>query len=147
MYANNISETCNTEYRYRNRKLVPVPESLRSFSDGSHHGQQADGHGAHKKVYLVVTFDYDEHKNEWLLRERDLSFEDVIVALSEGRLLADYMHPNQKKYPGQRIMVVNIHNYSHCVPYVVDGEIMHMMTVYASRKFLYLLERQDHESG
>jgi len=30
----------------------------------------------------------------------------------------DYLHPNQKDYPGQRIMVINIANYAYLIPYV-----------------------------
>ena len=35
---------------------------------------------------------------------RDISFEDVILALESGYLLDDITHPNKEKYPNQNIL-------------------------------------------
>ncbi|HEY4515109.1 MAG TPA: toxin [Candidatus Paceibacterota bacterium] len=72
-------------------------------------------------------------KNEWLKRERNVSFEDVVVAINSDRLLDEIPHPNTKKYPHQRIYVVSIRNYAYVVPFVVNEEKIFLKTVIASR--------------
>jgi len=81
----------------------------------------------------VKHFDWDKDKSEVLKKERDISFEEVVTALFEGRTLADEKHPN-KKYPNQRIFVIEIDNYAYLVPYVEDKEKIFLKTVIPSRK-------------
>ena len=80
-------------------------------------------------------FDWDELKNIKLQAEREVRFEDVLTAIDEGKLHDDILHPNQKQYKGQRILVVEINNYIFLVPYVEDQEKYFLKTIYASRKF------------
>jgi len=47
-----------------------------------------------------------------------IGFEDVVFFIERGDILDDYLHPNQKAYPGQRIMVIGVANYVYLVPYV-----------------------------
>ena len=79
-------------------------------------------------------FDWDEKKNKILIKERGISFEEIKVALDEDVILDDYDHPNQKRYPGQKIMVVKVNNYAYLVPYVRDGEKIFLKTIIPSRK-------------
>lgn len=79
--------------------------------------------------------DWNEAKNTWLKIERGIGFEDVQTAIDEGKLLNNVAHPNQKLYPGQRILVVVIENYVFLVPYVEDDEKLFLKTIYPSRKF------------
>lgn len=39
---------------------------------------------------------------------RGVCFEDMVYYIGKNDILADYLHPNQEQYPGQRIMVVGI---------------------------------------
>ena len=55
--------------------------------------------------YLSYTFsmkhyEWNDAKNTLLKTERDVSFEDVITAISEGFVFDDVKHPNVKKYRG-----------------------------------------------
>ena len=61
-------------------------------------------------------FDWNDEKNEWLERERGLTFEDVIFHLTHEGLLDTIERPNQKQYPGQRIFVINVDGYACVVP-------------------------------
>lgn len=79
-------------------------------------------------------FDWDQDKNEVLKRERDISFEEVVIAIFEGRVLDDVKHPNKKRYPNQRMLVVNIDNYACLVPYVEDAKKVFLKTIIPSRK-------------
>ena len=78
--------------------------------------------------------DWDIEKNEWLIRERGISFEEVLVAIEEGRILDIVPHPNQKQYPGQRMFVLHINEYAYVVPFVEDGEKLFLKTIIPSRK-------------
>ena len=46
-------------------------------------------------------------------------------------------------YPNQRIMVIAIDNYLHCIPYVMDGDAFVLKTIFKDRRFKYLLEEND----
>ncbi len=43
-------------------------------------------------------FAWDEVKNELLKLEREISFDDIQVAIDDGQLLDIIDHPNQEKY-------------------------------------------------
>ncbi|MBI2442760.1 MAG: BrnT family toxin [Candidatus Levybacteria bacterium] len=78
--------------------------------------------------------DWDKEKNEWLKRERGISFEDILIAYKNKQVIAIIDHPNSKKYPNQKIYVVNIHEYAYLVPFVEDEEKVFLKTIFPSRK-------------
>jgi uncharacterized DUF497 family protein len=65
---------------------------------------------------------------------RGISFEDVVYYIEKGNILNDYAHPNQKRYPRQRIMVIGISNYAYLIPYVENEEELFLKTIIPSRK-------------
>lgn len=69
-----------------------------------------------------------------LKSSRGICFEDVVFFIERGDILDDYLHPNQKDYSGQRIMVINIANYAYLVPYVENDEEVFLKTIIPSRK-------------
>lgn len=77
---------------------------------------------------------WNSTKNQQLITERGLSFEDVVFYLQQGNLLDDIEHPNSNKYPHQRVFVVNINNYAYLVPYVEDEKEIFLKTIIPSRK-------------
>lgn len=77
---------------------------------------------------------WNEDKNAWLKQERDVSFEDVAIAIQEGFLLETLTHPNKEKYAGQKIYVVNINSYIYLVPFIEDDEKVFLKTIIPSRK-------------
>lgn len=79
-------------------------------------------------------FDWDKEKNSLLKELREVSFEDVQIAVETGKVLDDIVHPNKKRYPAQRIMIVEIDNYAYYVPYVEDDEKIFLKTVFPSRR-------------
>ncbi|OGT32089.1 MAG: toxin [Gammaproteobacteria bacterium RBG_16_51_14] len=79
-------------------------------------------------------FDWNPVKNQQVIKERGVSFEDVIFSLQGSGLLDDIKHPNQRKYPDQRVFVVDIDGYAHLVPYVETEEVIFLKTVIPSRK-------------
>lgn len=87
-----------------------------------------------------MEFDFDSRKNEVLRSKRGVTFPMVIQAIAERGILLDFAHPNTQKYPDQRILVVELGGYAYCVPYVIEGDIWYLKTIYTSRRFKYLLE-------
>jgi len=87
---------------------------------------------------------WNSTKNQQLIAERGISFEDVVFCIQQGRLLDDVEHTNSDKYPGQRIFIVNIDDYIHLVPYVENRKEIFLKTVIPSRRAMkqYLGEDQ-----
>lgn len=84
---------------------------------------------------MVYEFDYSEEKDLILKATRGISFEDVIEAIGNGKLIDD-IDQESSKYPNQKILVVEINNYIYVAPYVIDlkRNKFYLKTVYASRK-------------
>lgn len=79
-------------------------------------------------------YDWNEAKNDRLKSERDICFEDVVVAISEGKLHDILVHPNPAKYPNQRFYIVEVQEYVYVVPFVEDEIKIFLKTIYPSRK-------------
>jgi uncharacterized DUF497 family protein len=90
----------------------------------------------------VKPFDWNELKNAMLTAERGVSFEDVQTAVEKGNLLDVITHPNQRKYPGQKLLIIRIGNYVFVVPCIENEKALFLKTIYPSRKFTkkYLIE-------
>lgn len=88
-------------------------------------------------------FDWSPEKNAILKAERQISFEDIVVAISEGKNLDILEHPNRKKYPHQKIFVVEINEYAYLVPFIEDETTIFLKTIIPSRKATrdYLIKR------
>jgi hypothetical protein len=56
---------------------------------------------------------------------------ECAVAIEEGRILDDLPNPTRE---GQRNFVVEINDYAYVVPYVTEGEVIFLKTMFPSRK-------------
>ncbi|WP_456341468.1 hypothetical protein [Thermovibrio sp.] len=56
----------------------------------------------------MIEFEWDPRKSELLKRRRGISFEELAELITSESLLAIREHPNPQKYPGQKIIIVNI---------------------------------------
>ena len=79
-------------------------------------------------------YNWDPSKNEKLKTERNISFEEVIFHISQGDEVDVFEHPNQERYPGQKISVVLIEGYAYLVPYVESESEIFLKTIIPSRK-------------
>jgi uncharacterized DUF497 family protein len=77
---------------------------------------------------------WNAEKNQLLMSERGISFEDVLFVLQCGRVLDDLVSPNNFKYPNQRMFVVEVDEYAWLVPYVENEEEIFLKSVILSRK-------------
>ena len=84
---------------------------------------------------MDVGFDWSPRKNEQLIQQRGVSFETVVAAIEQGDLLDVLEHPNQGRYPGQMIYVVEINEYIHLIPFVTQADgARFLKTIIPSRK-------------
>lgn len=79
-------------------------------------------------------FSWDNEKNELLKNNRGVCFEQVVLLMERGEVLDTIEHPNQERYPGQKIAVVMIDAYAYLVPYVEHHEEIFLKTIIPSRK-------------
>ena len=82
----------------------------------------------------MKVFRWDNEKNEWLKENRGVSFEQVVILMERGDILETIEHPNQNKYPGQKIATLKIDDYAYLVPYVQESEGIFLKTIIPSRK-------------
>jgi hypothetical protein len=82
----------------------------------------------------VKPFRWSPEKNETLNALRGVSFESVVVAIESGGLLDILAHPNQARYPRQRVLVVACENYAYLVPFVEEEGYFFLKTIIPSRK-------------
>ena len=92
---------------------------------------------------MIAGFDWNLEKSRQLAEQRRVSFERVVSAIEQGGLVDVIEHPNQKRYPGQRIYVVDIDRYLHLVPFVTgtDGRRF-LKTIIPSRKAMRDYDRR-----
>jgi len=82
----------------------------------------------------MTLYDWNEEKNKRLLTERGVTFEEIVFHLTHGGLLDTIENPNQTKYAGQRIFIVNVDGYACLVPFVESEGQIFLKTIIPSRK-------------
>ncbi len=93
----------------------------------------------------MKNINWDTEKSLKLKNLRGICFEDIVYYIEKGDILDDYQHPNQKRYSGQRVMVIGINSYAYLVPYVEDEDEIFLKTIIPSRKAteIYLGGKHD----
>jgi len=82
----------------------------------------------------VKPFRWDPDKNDRLKDARGISFEEIVLAIEEDGLRDILVHPNQRRYPGQVVLVVAYRNYVFLVPSVEESTHYFLKTIIPSRK-------------
>ncbi len=75
--------------------------------------------------------EWSDEKNNFLIQERGLSFERVVVAIMSGHAIATYPHP---KISHQKILEIELDGYVVIAPYGEDEKTIFFKTVFHSRK-------------
>ena len=91
-----------------------------------------------------MKYDWNSDKNEWLKKHRKISFEQIIFHLSQGDVWMIADHPDQDKYPDQKIYFVVIESYIYLVPHIIEKDCIFLKTIIPSRKATkdYLREQE-----
>lgn len=82
----------------------------------------------------MKTYRWSEKKNEELKRSRGISFEDIVLALESDGLLDVLAHPNHRRYPNLKVLVVAVMEYVYLVPHIEETDHLFLKTVIPSRK-------------
>ena len=82
-----------------------------------------------------MIFDWNNEKNIMLKRDRNISFERIIIAIEQDSLLDVLEHPNKEKYQNQLLLLVEIDRYVYVVPCVLENDVCFLKTIFLSRKY------------
>lgn len=82
----------------------------------------------------MKTYAWNSEKNDLLKEERGISFEEIVLNIRLGNEVDLFEHPNQERYPGQKISVVLIEGYAYLVPFLENEEEIFLKTIIPSRK-------------
>jgi uncharacterized DUF497 family protein len=82
----------------------------------------------------MTIYSWNPDKNEKLILERGISFEEIVLNIELGHEIEIYDHPNQDKYPGQKISAVIVEDYVYLVPFVENEDGIFLKTIIPSRK-------------
>jgi len=88
-------------------------------------------------------YNWNAEKNELLIVDRGISFEEIVFYIENEGLLDEIAHPNDLDYSHQRIFVVAVESYAYLVPYVENGDEIFLKTIIPSRKFTKLYLGED----
>jgi len=80
-------------------------------------------------IDIMDYYKWDFKKNEKLKVERGVRFEQIVMHIERGDILDLVAHPNQEKYPGQQIIVVEINEYAYLVPFIESSEGKFLKTI------------------
>ena len=91
--------------------------------------------------------EWDNDKNLQLQTERDISFEAIVVAIEQGKLVDIIPNPGSQ-YAHQSVLAVEIDEYLVLVPFVEDEEKIFLKTAFRSRKAMRTRQRRpDNEKA
>ncbi len=93
----------------------------------------------------VVRYEWDSEKNEWLKKERNISFEQIIFHLLQGDVWKISDHPDQIKYPGQKIYLVVVEGYIYLVPHIIEKEYIFLKTIIPNSKATNDYQKEQEE--
>lgn len=82
-----------------------------------------------------MKFRFDKNKNDKLLAERKIGFDEIIEAIDKEENLVIENHHNSTKYLHQKIIYVPLHNEVYLVPCIEEGKnSFFLKTIFPSRK-------------
>ena len=88
---------------------------------------------------------WSDEKNHLLTQQRGLSFERVVQAIENDKII-DIIPSPSPTHPDQECLVVDLDGYAHLVPFVQEGDVIFFKTIYPSRKHTrFYLRGDDHE--
>ena len=82
----------------------------------------------------MKTFKWNSEKNELLALNRGITFEEIVQRIQSGAKVIETDHPNKKKYPNQKIMILDVEGYAYLVPCVFEQNEYFLKTIIPSRK-------------
>ncbi|MDA9129266.1 toxin [Candidatus Gracilibacteria bacterium] len=88
---------------------------------------------------MKKVINWNSAKNEILKKDKargGVCFEDCVSLIEDGYILMQFPHPSREN---QNIFVLNIKDYTYCVPYIENDTEIFLKTIFPARKFKYLI--------
>lgn len=82
---------------------------------------------------MIEQFRWSDVKDAALKDRHGIGFGRIVEAVAGGGLVDDRGHPNLDRYPHQRQMIVRLDGQYWVVPYVRDGDILFLKTMFPGR--------------
>ncbi len=82
----------------------------------------------------MKSYKWNVYKNKLQKETRNISFEEIVLAISQNKIIDIYDHPNQEKYPGQKIFEIEFNDYIYLIPYIETENEYYLKTIIPSRK-------------
>ncbi len=79
-----------------------------------------------------MVFEWEQNKNQKLIKERGVSFEAVVSRIEEGEIFA--ITPGKGKYGHQKQFIIVLDGYVYIVPFVEGKGKVFLKTIIPSRK-------------
>lgn len=89
-----------------------------------------------------MVFNWNDEKNQELKKSRNISFEEIVVAIENGNIL-DVLENPSARYRNQVIIIVEYENYAYAVPTMKRDEEFFLKTIFPSRKYTSLYLRNE----
>ena len=92
-------------------------------------------------------FDWDIGKNEKLIKERNISFEEIVLFVEQGKAI-DIVDNPSPRYQNQKMFVLDLEGYVYLVPFIETKNTYFLKTIFPSRKKTkeYLKKEKNHEA-
>ena len=79
-------------------------------------------------------FNWNDEKNSKLIKERGISFDEIVYCIQNKKIIGIVKKSNYKKYPDQKIFLIPINNYVYLVPFVENKNEIFLKTIIPSSK-------------
>ncbi len=81
---------------------------------------------------MKKVFDWDNEKNQKLMKERNISFEAVVSLIESGNIVS--VVKGKGLYSHQKQFIVEMNRYVYVVPFVEDKNKIFLKTIIPSRR-------------
>lgn len=71
---------------------------------------------------------------------KNVGFSECATEIEEGRILDIVENEN---YPGQKMYLINLHDYVYVVPFVENDGVVFLKTIFPNRDFTKIYLRQE----
>ncbi len=87
-----------------------------------------------------LEFEWDRKKSNRVKQKHGKSLEEILEYIAAGKVVAFMKHYNQKRYPGQMVIVLNVDGYPWVVPCEIRGNKLRLITAFPNREFKNLIK-------
>ncbi len=81
---------------------------------------------------MEKVYDWDDAKNQRLIKERKISFESIVSLIESGNVIA--VVSGKGRFAHQKQFIIEMNRYIYVVPFVEDDRKIFLKTIIPSRK-------------